>query len=254
MRGLGAAFGTSLGMAFPEIAVPLAIGSAITKELAEIPEELHRFADSIAESNKALVGFSPAIAASSMRLTMGDFQRKWALALETERTGAAEMDAVNRMRDALQPWNVLKQDVQNRAGSFAAGVVTGGAEAFHLQQISDTLRMIMDMMPSAETFGTTVVPSLLRSIPQFMPITLASDALNAVKSYFTKAEDIAKQEEAKQAAEKARLFQIDPWHQLLNQQTGNHKIFPRINADRNANPTQYHQRLDAHRHGHPPNH
>lgn len=237
VQGIGRAASASIGAAFPEFAIPAAIGFGMAEKLKDLPGELKDFAEKVAASNKELANFSPALGVASMQLRFGDMQRQMDLAQRTGESGAAQMEAVNRMRFALHPLNVLGQDIQNRAGSFAAGAVSGVAEATHLEEIVDTLKEWMDSnKTNEEQLGKSITTGLVKALfPGIGAAELIGSTIHAVRDYFLDEKTRAAEAAAakKKAAEKeARLHATGPWDAMLFAQSGPGRAFPRLDARR----------------------
>jgi hypothetical protein len=165
-RGLTNAAGATLGLAFPEIAIPLAIAGGVAHEIQNLPRQLREFAEHIRDANRELVPFAPRLALAEVQLQMGDFRRTLGLARETEPTAVTLTQSINEMRTALFPFQVAGRNAQNMLGTAAAGVTTGGANQLQpLADLGEHLRRALDptgerTQAVAEAVGAAIVNTI----------------------------------------------------------------------------------------------
>lgn len=86
------------------------------------------FAEGVNQSNRSLRAFSPALAHAFVKLDYQTYIRGMRMARATELTGAALAENIDRMREAWTGWDQFAQGMQNRAGSFNAGLVQSFGE------------------------------------------------------------------------------------------------------------------------------
>jgi hypothetical protein len=160
--------------AFPEAA----IGMNVARELRDAARALYDFTESTLSANKAIAHFSPLMATGFARLQLGDFRRSLGTARDTELTGAALIQSMDRLRDAFYPFQVFGRNVTNEAAGFVAGGIGGGAkELGPLIDIVEGIRKALDAKGDlAEKAGGALARGLVMA-SGFGPILAAAQAV-----------------------------------------------------------------------------
>ena len=108
------------------------VGQAIAKSfgreihaaggLLAIEGGLGRFAENVNEANRRLIPFSGKVASAFAQLDYGDTRRSFRVADATGDSAANLAKAVDRMRDAFVPGEILQANINNRLGIFGSEI------------------------------------------------------------------------------------------------------------------------------------
>lgn len=115
---------------------------------AQVISALKGMADAAHEANKGLAGFNSQIAAAQMAAEFAEMKRNVEKGRRVAGTAVSEIQASDRLADAMLPFQTAAQNLGNRLGSFGKDIVSTQLE--FLKPVADKLSAVLEKNTEAQ--------------------------------------------------------------------------------------------------------